>query len=201
MLLPLAERIRCHPFSDYATYVQRLGEADIGLAALEPGLHTDAKSAIRWMEFSLCGLASVLSPTATYTALLEDGVHARFARGTRTSGWRRWSSCWLIRPAAVPWPTGSTARPAAVWHPSGRGLLAPFDRACWCCPTHHYSAKSCWCSMCSFRPSPSAVPPGWRRTRCRPWPSTWAISGRSRCSAPRMSPGSCPNSPSIRTPG
>ena len=81
-LLPFAERIRCHPFSDYATYVQRLGEADIGLAALEPGLHTDAKSAIRWMEFSLCGLASVLSPTATYTELLEDGIHARFARGT-----------------------------------------------------------------------------------------------------------------------
>ncbi|QNI95400.1 putative alpha-glycosyltransferase/ family 4 [Synechococcus sp. A15-127] len=82
VLLPFAERIRCHPFSDYATYVQRLGVADIGLAALEPGLHTDAKSAIRWMEFSLCGLASVLSPTATFTELLEDGVHARFARGT-----------------------------------------------------------------------------------------------------------------------
>jgi glycosyltransferase involved in cell wall biosynthesis len=82
VLLPFAERIRCHPFSDYATYVQRLGEADIGLAALEPGLHTDAKSAIRWMEFSLCGLASVLSPTATYTELLEDGVHARFSQGT-----------------------------------------------------------------------------------------------------------------------
>ena len=86
VLLPFAERIRCHPFSDYATYVQRLGKADIGLAALEPGLHTDAKSAIRWMEFSLCGLASVLSPTATYTELLEDGVHARFARGNRAVG-------------------------------------------------------------------------------------------------------------------
>ena len=74
-------RIRCHPFRDYSKYLQLLGEADIGLVALEPGLYTDAKSAIRWMEFSYLGLASVLSPTRTYTELLEDGVHTRFAEG------------------------------------------------------------------------------------------------------------------------
>ena len=76
-----ADRIRCYPFSDYGTYIQRLGEADIGLVALEPGTYTDAKSAIRWMEFSYLGLASVLSPTSTYTEILEEGVHTRFARG------------------------------------------------------------------------------------------------------------------------
>ena len=76
-----ADRIRCHPFSDYPKYLQLLSEADIGLVALEPGLYTDAKSAIRWMEFSYLGLASVLSPTRTYTEVLEDGVHTRFARG------------------------------------------------------------------------------------------------------------------------
>ena len=67
------------------------------LAALEPGLHTDAKSVIRWMEFSL-GLASVLSPTATYTELLEDGVHARFARGTEQ--WVEAAEQLLADPAA-----------------------------------------------------------------------------------------------------
>ena len=82
VLLPHRDRIRCHPFSDYATYLRRIGEADLGLVALEPGLYTDAKSAIRWMEFSYLGLASVLSPTRTYTECLEEGVHARFARGT-----------------------------------------------------------------------------------------------------------------------
>ena len=76
-----ADRIRCHPFSDYPKYLQLLSEADIGLVALEPGLYTDAKSAIRWMEFSYLGLASVLSPTRTYKEVLEDGVHTRFARG------------------------------------------------------------------------------------------------------------------------
>ena len=79
-----ADRIRCHPYTDYATYLRRIAEADIGLVALEPGLYTDSKSAIRWMEFSYLGLASVLSPTRTYTECLEDGVHARFARGIDT---------------------------------------------------------------------------------------------------------------------
>ena len=84
VLLPHRERICCHPYSDYPTYLRRIAEADIGLVALEPGLYTDAKSAIRWMEFSYLGLASVLSPTRTYTECLEDGVHARFARGIDT---------------------------------------------------------------------------------------------------------------------
>ena len=76
-----SDRIRCWPFTDYSSYLTRLAEADIGLVALEPGLYTDAKSAIRWMEFSYLGLASVLSPSQTYTEILEDGIHARFARG------------------------------------------------------------------------------------------------------------------------
>ena len=82
VLQPLAERIRCRPFCDYPTYLEQLGEADIGLVVLEDGLFTDAKSAIRWMEFSYLGLAAVLSPTRTYRELLHDGEHALFARGT-----------------------------------------------------------------------------------------------------------------------
>ena len=81
VLQAYTERVQCHPFSDYATYLTNVGKADIGLVALEPGLYTDAKSAIRWMEFSYLGLASVLSPSRTYTEILEDGVHTRFARG------------------------------------------------------------------------------------------------------------------------
>ena len=74
-------RVCCYPFSDYNAYLKRLKQADIGLVVLEPGPYTDAKSAIRWMEFSYLGLASVLSPTGTYTEILKDGIHARFARG------------------------------------------------------------------------------------------------------------------------
>ncbi len=81
LLLKHRARIQCHPFADYANYLQYMAAADIGLVALEPGTFTDAKSAIRWMEFSYLGLASVLSPSRTYTEILEEGVHARFARG------------------------------------------------------------------------------------------------------------------------
>jgi glycosyltransferase involved in cell wall biosynthesis/tetratricopeptide (TPR) repeat protein len=80
-LLPFSERIQCRPYTDYGSYLRRLGEADIGLVVLEPGVFTDAKSAIRWMEFSLLGLASVLSPTATYTAILQHERDVLFARG------------------------------------------------------------------------------------------------------------------------
>ena len=47
---------------------------------LEPGPFTDAKSPNRWMECSLMGLATVLSPIRSCTDLLEHGVHTRFAR-------------------------------------------------------------------------------------------------------------------------
>ena len=83
VLLPHRDRIRCRPYAGYSTYLRQLSRAQIGLVVLESGTYTDAKSAIRWMEFSLLGLASVLSPTATYTEQLSAGVEALFARGTQ----------------------------------------------------------------------------------------------------------------------
>jgi glycosyltransferase involved in cell wall biosynthesis len=82
VLQPFAARIHCRPYADYPRYLQQLGQAAIGLVVLEAGSFTDAKSAIRWMEFSYLGLASVLSPTATYLESLEPGVHALFASGS-----------------------------------------------------------------------------------------------------------------------
>lgn len=72
-------RIREIPFSEYGAYLRHVGRAQIGLAPLEPGIVTDAKSAIKWMEYSLMGLATVVSPTATYREILEEGVHGLFA--------------------------------------------------------------------------------------------------------------------------
>ena len=73
-------RIRCRPYTDYQQYIEQLSKADIGLVVLESGTFTDAKSAIRWMEFSYLGLCSILSPTKTYTDILVEGVHALFAQ-------------------------------------------------------------------------------------------------------------------------
>ena len=80
-------RIRSLPFSDYPTYLRHVGRAHIGLAPLEPGIVTDAKSAIKWMEYSLMGLASVVSPTATYKDILKEGSEVLFAADRQ--GWVR----------------------------------------------------------------------------------------------------------------
>jgi glycosyltransferase involved in cell wall biosynthesis len=78
-------RIHEIPFSDYSTYLRHVSRAQIGLAPLEPGIVTDAKSAIKWMEYSLMGLATVVSPTATYREILENGSHVLFANDRQ--GW------------------------------------------------------------------------------------------------------------------
>ena len=67
----------------YVDYIQAIANNAVGLMVLEPGVFTDAKSANRWMEFSLCGLASVMSPTRNLKDVLIDNEHVLFARGTR----------------------------------------------------------------------------------------------------------------------
>ena len=62
VLEPFQARIRCRGHCPFPDYLRRLGEADIGLMVLEPGPFTDAKSPNRWMECSLMGVATVLSP-------------------------------------------------------------------------------------------------------------------------------------------
>ena len=81
ILASFESRIRCKPYAEYSSYLRHLGQADIGVVVLEPGVYTDAKSAIRWMEFSFLGVPSVLSPTAVYSEILEDGRDVLFARG------------------------------------------------------------------------------------------------------------------------
>lgn len=79
MLKPFQARIRCRERCPFPQYLQRLGEADIGLMVLEPGPFTDAKSPNRWMECSLMGLATVLSPIRSCRELLREEEHTLFA--------------------------------------------------------------------------------------------------------------------------
>ena len=83
--IELSSRIRSVPFSEYPSYLNHLKRAHIGLAPLEPGIVTDAKSAIKWMEYSMLGLASVVSPTATYRDDLSEGENVLFA--SDREGW------------------------------------------------------------------------------------------------------------------
>ena len=79
VLEPFQARIRCREHCPFPQYLQRLSEADIGLMVLEPGPFTDAKSPNRWMECSLMGLATVLSPIRSCRELLREEEHTLFA--------------------------------------------------------------------------------------------------------------------------
>ena len=83
ILLEHHARIQHQSTMSYVDYIQAIANNAVGLMVLEPGVFTDAKSANRWMEFSLCGLASVMSPTRTLKDVLADNKHVLFARGTR----------------------------------------------------------------------------------------------------------------------
>ena len=81
-LLRHHSRIQHQPTTSFDRYIELLATADIGLMVLEPGLFTDAKSANRWMEFSYCGIPTIVSPTRSMRELIEPGVHGLLARGT-----------------------------------------------------------------------------------------------------------------------
>lgn len=61
------------------SYWRLLREADINLAVLEPGVMNDCKSEIKWLEAATLGVPSVVSDTATYREILEDGETAFIA--------------------------------------------------------------------------------------------------------------------------
>jgi len=70
--LKFKSRIHSAPFSSYSTYLSLLQKASIALVPLEVHPTTDAKSAIKWMEASLCGVASICSPVRAYTDVTKD---------------------------------------------------------------------------------------------------------------------------------
>ena len=65
-------RIHSAPFSSYSTYLNLIEQASIALVPLEVHPTTDAKSAIKWMEASLCGVTSICSPVRAYTDVTID---------------------------------------------------------------------------------------------------------------------------------
>ena len=57
-----------------------LADADVNLAVLKPTWATDSKSEIKWLEAAVMGIPSVVSETAMYREVLEDGVDALIVR-------------------------------------------------------------------------------------------------------------------------
>ena len=57
-----------------------LADADISFAVLKPTWATDSKSEIKWLEAAVLGVPSVVSETAMYREVLEDGEDALIVR-------------------------------------------------------------------------------------------------------------------------
>jgi glycosyltransferase involved in cell wall biosynthesis len=72
-----AARITCIDFvTDLDTYWSLLAAADINVAVLTESRTTDCKSEIKWLEAAVLQVPSIVSATATYRDVLEDGVDA-----------------------------------------------------------------------------------------------------------------------------
>ena len=67
-----SNRIQSVPFSSYSAYLNLLEQASIALVPLEVHPTTHAKSAIKWMEASLCGVTCICSPVKAYTDVTTD---------------------------------------------------------------------------------------------------------------------------------
>lgn len=74
VLSPFSDRIHTVDFTrDIISYWALLKQMDINIATLTSGVMNDCKSEIKWIEASCCGVASVMSASATYQSVITDG--------------------------------------------------------------------------------------------------------------------------------
>jgi glycosyltransferase involved in cell wall biosynthesis len=87
-----------------------LADADISFAVLKPTWATDSKSEIKWLEAAVFGIPSVVSETAMYAEVLEDGRDALIARTPEE--WLQALEC-LVDDAELRQRVGAAARAKA----------------------------------------------------------------------------------------
>ena len=72
-----ASRITRFDFvTDVNQYWSLLAASDINLSVLSPGVMSDCKSEIKWLEAAILQVPSIVSGTATHREIVEDGVDA-----------------------------------------------------------------------------------------------------------------------------
>jgi len=87
-LAPYEHRIvRLPVVWDTNAFWSALAQADINLSVLKPGIISDSKSEIKWLEAAMLGIPSVVSATATHTEILSDGVDVMLADSVES--WER----------------------------------------------------------------------------------------------------------------
>lgn len=73
------DRIDRLAFLRSESYWECLGSADINIAPLQPGIFSDCKSEIKWLEAAILKVPSVVSDTRTYREVVRDGENAYIA--------------------------------------------------------------------------------------------------------------------------
>lgn len=72
-LRAMQDRIDQLPLLDASNYMHALRYADINLAPLLPGVFSDSKSEIKWLEAAVLAIPSVVSPTRTFREVVVQG--------------------------------------------------------------------------------------------------------------------------------
>lgn len=98
--------------SDLHQYWSLLAASDINIAILSPGLMTDCKSEIKWLEAAVLQIPSVVSATSTYLGALKDGVDALIVEND-SSAWKK-ALTRLIESADLRRSIGAAARRKAL---------------------------------------------------------------------------------------
>lgn len=70
------------PFCSYTEYLGHLAECDISIAPLENFIFNDAKSNIKYLEASITRLASICSPRAAFSDVIDHGRTGMLADNT-----------------------------------------------------------------------------------------------------------------------
>ncbi len=77
------------PLSGYIDYVKNLrySAIDIGLAPLADNTFNRCKSAVKWLEYSACGIAGVYSDLPPYRSAVQNGVSGILVSSTNPKSW------------------------------------------------------------------------------------------------------------------
>jgi glycosyltransferase involved in cell wall biosynthesis len=78
-LSPFRHRINVRPFSGYLKYLESLSRVDINIVPLVNDRFNACKSAIRYLEASLCAVPTIASSVGQFTEVIIDGRDGKLA--------------------------------------------------------------------------------------------------------------------------
>ena len=72
-------RVDRQPFREFASLQKLIGSTEVNLVPLQANVFADCKSELKYYEAAIVGTVSVVSPTVTYGAVIDDGQNGLLA--------------------------------------------------------------------------------------------------------------------------